>query len=172
MSNSQSNTTENINTRCINAGSNVDDSNPVDEINVTPIREYVEVVINNKHGGFSLSKDAQRLYTERSGIKYDQYNRHACRHDPILIGVIKELGKDADRNSSTSLSVEKIPLEFKDCYRIDEYDGLETIDLSSHLLVGHLIKNMDVVNMYSDDADCQLLNLQKIMNTNYYSYKF
>lgn len=53
-----------------------------------------EIVLNGCYGGFGLSETGEKLYRELGGkIKYSfQYDRN----DPILIKVIKELGKKAD----------------------------------------------------------------------------
>jgi hypothetical protein len=102
-----------------------------------------EVVINTCYGGFSLSKEAIELYLKLKNIttypttepwgsvmhwldeektKYF-YDRKLDRHDPILISVVKQLGDKAN-GSCADLEI----VEVQGRYRIDEYDGRETLE--------------------------------------------
>jgi hypothetical protein len=131
--------------------------------------KYIEVVINTSYGGFGLSKMAQNLYKETNGDKYDEYSSRSryCRHDPKLVNIVKELG-EASCGKHSKLTIENIPLEFKDCYIIREYDGMEDIDLSPNLLIGHMIKKMNIECMAPEECKTTLLDLQKKLNTNFY----
>ena len=124
----------------------------------------VKVVINNCYGGFCLSKEGAKLYEERAGKIFTVF---VPRHDPVLVKIVEELGTNS-YGSSAKLIVVQIPAEFKDCYRIDEYDGTENIDLSSNLLIEHELKQLNVATM--DPLECKvvLLRFQKISETNYY----
>ncbi|MCA2590205.1 MAG: hypothetical protein IM509_05495 [Microcystis sp. M31BS1] len=87
-----------------------------------------EVVINRCYGGFDLSEEAQELYlklkniTSYSTVEYF-YDHHLNRHDPILVSVVKQLG-DRANGSFADLKV----VEVQGRYRINEYDGFETIE--------------------------------------------
>ena len=124
--------------------------------------EYIKVVINTCYGGFGLSKEGFDLYKQLTGN-----DMFSSRHDFALVKVVDDLGK-ASYGKCAELTIERIPMAFKDCYLIDEYDGLETIDLSSNLLIEHQLSQLDVVNM--DPIECKeiLLELQKISVINYY----
>src|ERR1700679_2410102 len=109
--------------------------------------DFVEVVINVRYGGFGLSNEAKNLYKERSnGVLHE-----GIRHDIVLVQIVKELGTDANDKFS-ELSIEKIPVEFKNCYVINEYDGMESIDLSPELLVKYKLSNIDVDNLSLEEC--------------------
>jgi len=124
--------------------------------------EYIKVVINTCYGGFGLSKKGFELYKQLTGN-----DRFSSRHDFALVKVVEDLGKDSYKKYA-ELTVERIPIEFKDCYLINEYDGLETIDLSSNLLIEHQLNQLDVANMDPTECKAILLEFQKISSTNYY----
>ena len=79
-----------------------------------------KIVYNDCYGGFGLSKKAIMWLEE----KYpDFFDNKCCRHDPRLIECIETLGKDANA-SYANLKIEEINGKI---YRIEEYDGKETI---------------------------------------------
>ena len=80
-----------------------------------------KVVINNNYGGFCLSDKALDLYKQMAGVDYDLYKQ--CRHDPILVKVVEELGEKASDECSC-LIVEEIQ---GNKYLIEEYDGMEYV---------------------------------------------
>lgn len=104
-----------------------------------------KIVINACYGGFGLS-DAALEYihkqrpelVELNALKgYAMFSNHTfkeCeRHEPILVEAIEKLGEKAN----TSCSKLKVIEIDSDQYRIDEYDGYETLitpadDLSSY----------------------------------------
>lgn len=84
----------------------------------------MKLVVNQCFGGFDLSKAAKERYTELSG------NRPKCwddlkRNDKYLVQVVEELGEEA----STFLSdLAVVDVMNGVLYRINCYDGLETIE--------------------------------------------
>lgn len=83
-----------------------------------------EIVFNQCHGGFGLSAKAIARYSEITGNKVaNQYN--ISRHDPALVQVVKELGKEAN-GGFANLAIEEIPVGT--AYRITEYDGSEEVE--------------------------------------------
>ena len=107
-----------------------------------------KVVYNNCYGGFSLSAEGIRLGREISGNpmwggpcfvgeKYydgsvitedfgmsDMYGRDIDRTDPVLVEVVETLG-DLASGSCALLRIANIPEGT--LYRIDEYDGNESV---------------------------------------------
>ena len=106
------------------------------------------IVINADHGGFGLSKKAKYLYLDLAGISYiegPQQDRHTetlygpniivnnqvwsdrdiARDDPILVSVIRQLGRAADGNYA-KLKIVEVPANVK--WRIAEYDGMEWVE--------------------------------------------
>lgn len=80
-----------------------------------------KVVYNTCYGGFGLSKLAVERGKEISNDpNWTFYN--LPRHDPTLVQVVEELGKDAN-DSFSKLRIAIVEGQ----YRIDEYDGLETV---------------------------------------------
>jgi hypothetical protein len=102
----------------------------------------VKIVYNGNYGGFSLSKKAIQRYSDLAGLgltlirknewfeRYDLPNGeewdddNISRNDPFLAQVVEELGEEANGNFSR-LMIREIPEGTR--YRIDEYDGLETV---------------------------------------------
>jgi len=117
-----------------------------------------KVVINKCFGGFGLSEAAMRLYAEKKGLpffvrkqyesdmfkqyftadpslmatidddfyrKYSLYDGDFDRTDPVLVEVVEELGEKANGFAARLVVVE---LPKGTLYRIDEYDGLESIE--------------------------------------------
>tara|TARA_R100000995_G_scaffold38122_1_gene17622 strand:+ start:134 stop:475 length:342 start_codon:yes stop_codon:yes gene_type:complete len=96
----------------------------------------VKVVYHRDYGGFELSRQAVEWLAKRghpAAIKYLKDNPERTdrgwlwppywelpRHDPLLVQVVEELGKDA----GSCLVVEEIG---GDRYYITEHDGLETL---------------------------------------------
>lgn len=103
-----------------------------------------KIVYNNCYGGFSLSREAVLRAREISGNPMwggvttngdvyvagkpiDTHYGHCediSRADPVLVQVVEELGKAASGNCA-SLAIIDIPKGV--AYRIDEYDGNESV---------------------------------------------
>lgn len=123
-------------------------TNPEHEDLIRHLRGIQYIVINTQHGGFGLSKEARLLYLERAGITYTLVagpDRHTEslygpevkvngrnwrendieRDDPILVDVIRQLGRQADGNHA-KLKIVEVPTGVK--WDIAEYDGLEWVE--------------------------------------------
>jgi|10_taG_2_1085330.scaffolds.fasta_scaffold10240_2 hypothetical protein len=88
-----------------------------------------QVVLNGCCGGFSLSREAcealQALGVDvDSDYDGDGYLYDVPRHDPRLVQVVQNLGFHRASGSTACLYVETIP---GNRYRIEEYDGRETL---------------------------------------------
>ena len=71
-----------------------------------------------------MSEKAIQRYNEISDRNIDSWDAlELPRHDPALVQVVEELGEEANGRNAC-LSVEEIP---GNRYRIEEYDGIETI---------------------------------------------
>jgi hypothetical protein len=64
----------------------------------------------------------ERLAFSEQYNKQTWYNRDVSRHDPILVQVVEELGEKAN-GMCAKLSIDEV----SGPYRIDEYDGNETV---------------------------------------------
>jgi hypothetical protein len=103
-----------------------------------------KIVYNACYGGFGLSPVALKRYAELAGLSYGEEvcegtmifasmhdkngeyvsQRDLSRTDPILIQVVEELGDKAN-GSHAKLSMIALPAGTK--YRLEEYDGFETV---------------------------------------------
>ena len=86
-----------------------------------------KIVYNACYGGFSLSHEAIMRYAEIKGIniaigEFSIYDIE--RTDPALVQVVEELGEAANGRSAALRIVE---LPAGTLYRIDEYDGSESV---------------------------------------------
>lgn len=100
----------------------------------------MEVVLNKKYGGFSLSNEAIDMFVElkkakgeewKVGCLHERYKyledeERLKRHDEDLVKVVKMLAERANGRFSW-LEVVEVP--FGCFYRIDEYDGMEDIEI-------------------------------------------
>lgn len=93
-----------------------------------------KVVINNCYGGFSLSKEASEYLNEKYGMNinpeygippYFGDDGYMPRHDKRLIEVVETLGEERASGSCSELAIVEISTP---CYRIDEYDGMESVE--------------------------------------------
>ena len=107
--------------------------------------ETTKIVYNACFGGFGLSMAAMKRYAELAGYNFeikessisgldyyemtdkngeDIFEDDIRRDDPLLVQVVEELDNEADTQFS-ELCISELPKGTK--YRIDEYDGLETV---------------------------------------------
>jgi len=101
-----------------------------------------KVVYNDCYGGFSLSLKGCKMYIEMLGKTpklysgkskwdehwyiekpYDCYSRDIPRHDAALVRAVETLGDKANGDCA-----ELRILEVEGPYRINEYDGKETVE--------------------------------------------
>ena len=89
-----------------------------------------KIVYNACYGGFGISEKAEARYWELKGETrpVEWYSNDLDRTDPILVRVVEELGEEADTLFS-DLRIEE--LEAGTRYRIEEYDGYESVETES-----------------------------------------
>jgi hypothetical protein len=87
-----------------------------------------KIVYNACFGGFGLSDKAVARYWEIKGLpapdNFSRFDLEDDRADPILVQVVEELGQDAG-DAFSDLYIRELPEGT--LYRIDEYDGMETV---------------------------------------------
>ena len=83
----------------------------------------MKVVVNKSFGGFGLSEEAMRLYTERGGASEEDYSMD--RTDPILVALVEELGEKVNGRYA-QLAIIDLP-EDALLWDIADYVGYETI---------------------------------------------
>ena len=107
----------------------------------------MKIVINRKHGGFSLSEEAVLLYGDKKNLniiaKQDEKIKTIThyyfnevkeengfgeweieRNDPVLVEVVEQLGDLANGHYS-KLKIVEVPDDIK--WYIHDYDGLEEV---------------------------------------------
>lgn len=84
----------------------------------------MKVVFNNCYGGFGLSAKALEMLSSIKGyyVKESDFSLAESRIDPDLVYVVEKLGKEAN-TSYSNLQIKEI----SEPYRIEEYDGIESI---------------------------------------------
>lgn len=111
------------------------------------LRGYKEIVINECHGGFSLSRDAEIAWLERTATPYvtiprddrhsdmrygphiivnnkHWYSNQISRDDTTLVQIVRELGQNSWGHNA-KLKIVKVPADVE--WQIDEYDGNEWV---------------------------------------------
>lgn len=93
----------------------------------------IEVMYNSQYGGFGFSQKAIDEYNElriAADPNYNLIDRHQARYisrtNPIMISIVKRLGNDANGRYA-DIHVGKIPVIYKDYYKIEECEGQETV---------------------------------------------
>lgn len=100
--------------------------------------ETFDVLYNKCYGGYGISKAALDLYNKKLLERNpdaipEEYDWAMSRTDPILLEVFYKMdGKNCKKGEGfndkcSKVSVAKVAKIYEDCYRINEYDGLETI---------------------------------------------
>ena len=87
------------------------------------------VIYNAAYGGFTLSFKAIRMYnakstTKKLTTKYSPIDRT----DEIMAAIVEELKLEASGEHS-KLKVIHIPEKYRNCVRISEYDGMESVSI-------------------------------------------
>lgn len=82
-----------------------------------------KIVINNAHGGFKLSLQAQEMLVEKIGEDWEDWE--LARDLPELIEVIETLGTKKSSARWSELKIVEIPSDVE--WEIQEYDGCEWV---------------------------------------------
>jgi hypothetical protein len=89
-----------------------------------------KVVYNGCFGGFSFSEKACERLLELEVEGADKHgSRDVCRHDPLVIQVVEEMGSVANGRCA-KLCIAEVS---GNLYRIDEYDGSESVQEPSDI---------------------------------------
>jgi hypothetical protein len=84
-------------------------------------------VFNGCNGAFGLSIAALKEYNRRTNQTLTHYeSTKVDRTDPVLVQIVEEMGPAAS-NVGAELDIEIIPIRYKGCLRLTEYDGAEGV---------------------------------------------
>jgi hypothetical protein len=85
----------------------------------------MKVVINECHGGFGLSEEAEHRFKEHYNITDPYWHTHEiCRRDPYLIQLIVDMGDEVN-NRYSKLKIVEIPDDVQ--WQIAEHGGMEWV---------------------------------------------
>jgi hypothetical protein len=128
--------------------------------------EFITVLYNNTYGGFCLSDKAVNIYNERmkkikDNFEFISYETGPAptfiRHDPILVEIYNELGCDFNDYLTNIIST-TIPKKYENYYYINEYDGLENVDIDIKQYKLDKIKLAVTNNSVSNDEKINQIN--------------
>lgn len=121
--------------------------------------EEIEVLYNDCYGSWKISPIAEELYLLRK-----KENKIRRRSDPILIQIYNELGEKFDGTNSKTI-IQKIPKKYENYYYIDQYDGLESIEIDyTKYEMDNLKKNIkEILENNSMDNDEKINEIKKMV---------
>jgi hypothetical protein len=119
------------------------------------------VVYNVCYGGYDIPKKVARLYIQKCIAAGVDPAPHPARDDPILAEAVQQLGDQA-RSFATYLRVAQVPIEYADCYRIDEYDGMESVVCDPKDLIASKLYDLDVSKLTDPECRAMLEELVKL----------
>lgn len=112
--------------------------------------DTIGVLYNTCYGGFCLSYEAVTLINRR----YAEVGKSSItelsdisRTDPDVLEVYRQLGSDNFSGRNSKIAVEYIKKKYENFYKIDDYDGIESviIDYSNSVITQiNNILNSDV----------------------------
>jgi hypothetical protein len=123
--------------------------------------QLVGIIYNATYGGFGYSQQALDLYTQRSGrtIIEDEWSTiDPKRNDPLMVQIVKELGKKAG-GQYARLKVVYVRPEHVNFIHIHEYDGLESITINWTQYMLYQIRHIVGAPLQSDDKIDQIKQL-------------
>jgi len=102
----------------------------------------IGVMVNTCYGGFHLSKEAMHEYKRRKAMNEGSANPSEAgegeqepgwgveieRHDQLMVQIVREMGAKACGFYS-KITIEDIPSHFANYYKINEYDGTESLQI-------------------------------------------
>jgi hypothetical protein len=96
---------------------------------------------NTCYGGFSLSQAAIDEYKRRCPDGKNPRMYQMDRDDQVMVQIIKEMGRMANGQFS-DIRLQSIPVEYREHYKIEEYDGLESVVIDHNAFQVAAIKSL------------------------------
>ena len=125
------------------------------------------VLYNNCYGGFSISKTARKLYIERKKAQSPDFDEKRygiygfCRHDPILIEIYNEIGREMFSDEYSNIIMKEIPNKYSKFYIITEYDGLEDVEIDHNKYL--LYRIIEIINENELTSDERIIDIKKAL---------
>jgi hypothetical protein len=89
----------------------------------------IGVLYNDCYGGFNISEKAFEIYNEKTKKGKLNSMSFVCRHNPLLIEILNEIGEKEFSGDCAAIKVKYIDNKYKNFYNIEEYDGLEDVEI-------------------------------------------
>ena len=93
------------------------------------ITNKIGVLYNDCYGGFNVSEKAFEMYNEKTKKSKLNSMNFVCRHNPLLIEILNEIGEKEFSGDCSKIKVNYIDEKYKNFYKIEEYDGLENVKI-------------------------------------------
>ena len=90
------------------------------------------IIHNAKYGGYGFSDTAKELYCSVKGLEPCSIDYDATRTDPVMVGIVKRLGRLVNSDFS-DLRILELLKKYDGFYFIEEYDGSEDITIDHSL---------------------------------------
>ncbi len=117
-----------------------------------------DVLYNARYGGFTFSDEFVERYNE---LKPSDKWWKIPRDCELAVRVFKELGSDRSSGQFSSIRIETIPIKYKRCFVINEYDGSEWVTINHADYVLHLLQD----NPYADKSRDELAAILRTIQT-------
>jgi hypothetical protein len=102
---------------------------------------HIDIMYNTCYGGFSLSQAAIDEYKRRCPDGKNPRMYQMDRDDQVMVQIIKEMGRKANGQFS-DIRLQSIPVEYREHYKIEEYDGLESVVIDHNAFQVAAIKSL------------------------------
>lgn len=89
----------------------------------------IGVLYNDCYGGFNISEKAFEMYNEKTEKGELKSMHFLCRHNPVLIEILNEIGEEEFSGDCAAIKVQYIDKKYKNFYNIEEYDGMEHVEI-------------------------------------------
>lgn len=125
----------------------------------------MEIVINVCYGVFGFSDLFEEMFCIRHPTKTLDTHARTTRSDPDVIALIRELGVEKSSGQYASLEFFQVLPELVNYVHIDEYDGLESVEIlydrAHRDLLEKFVLTMDVPMSEIRDRYEHLLELER-----------
>ncbi len=128
--------------------------------------ETIDILYNDCYGGYSISDEAKKLYTEYTGNDYGKMKYNIRRNCPYMIKVFETLGSKRFGDSYSKIKSEKIPIYMDYYYQIQEYDGMESVCIQSEWFKYDMIEFV----IKSEMSDAQKVEIVKMIIDKHIKY--
>ena len=118
------------------------------------------VIINDQHGGFGWSEEALAEYTKRTGL-----DDPMGRTDAVAIQILRDLGTKRASDEYSHLVIKEVDPLFAVGYRIDEYNGQETLVFSADRWIASNVNR--VMSLTDIGYEEKILKIQLLYETKF-----